>query len=721
MSKSQPPAKETSSTHKRWKMVLMGAAALASTGVHAESDNSVGLDEIIVSARKRSEPLQDVPIAVSAFDETSLRQQHIENVEDLSAAAPNLTISKSQGSSNSASVYIRGIGQDNSTVMSENGVGIYIDGVYLARQVGSLVDLIDVAQLEILRGPQGTLYGRNNLGGAIKIETTRPQIGDFTYKGDVTVGSYNRVDVRGAVNAPINDQMAMTVSASSRTDSGYYTNAGDGSGLNRKDTQAVRLGFLYNITSDVDLYLAADFSRDHSGANVGTPFTSANPGDTRPIYGNFEANPALPDTNRYSGWGTSATIEWNVGIGKVSSITAFRQTNFVQADNLSGVPWDAPPAFTAFNLNLNRHEEQHQLSQEVQFVSSWDGPLSLTSGVYYFHEYANEYLGFDVSATTELPFNAIQKSTSEAVYSELNYAFTDQLNLLVGGRYTHDSKSIVRGADFAGVVADNSENQFTPRAMFSYKPAKDYLLYASWARGYQEGEYQPFPGNNAQAALITSPQKVTAYEVGAKSEWFDHRLRANLAVFRNTYTNIATGVIGTGGEGSLVTETAADLRSQGAELELTARVLEGLTLNASYARDQTRYLSVSGPYSASNPQVGQETKYTPLNQERLGANYSFGLTNDAHGEVGSNFSYRSATIALVPALPWYQEGGYGLVDARVAYVDDKHGWSMTLGGANLTNKLYFNQATLLSGPMRFFMPGRTWSLQFAFNPGRKSN
>src|ERR1700753_3670345 len=147
--------------------LLMGAAALSSTGIHAQDSansagNGVRRKKIVLPAGKRAEHLQEVPIAVSAFDENSLRQQHIDNVEDLSHAAPNLTISKSQGSANSASVYIRGIGQDNSTILNENGVGIYVEGVYLARPVGALVDLVDVSDVEVLRGPQGTLYGRNN-------------------------------------------------------------------------------------------------------------------------------------------------------------------------------------------------------------------------------------------------------------------------------------------------------------------------------------------------------------------------------------------------------------------------------------------------------------------------------------------------------------------------------------------------------------------------------
>jgi iron complex outermembrane receptor protein len=704
----------------------VSAAMLTSMGAHAQESQtadggSIALEEIVVTARKRAEPLQEVPIAVTAFDATSLQNAHVDNIADLAFVAPDVYIARAQGSQNAAAVYIRGIGQDASTILNESAIGIYVDGVYLARQVGSLVDLIDISQVEVLRGPQGTLYGRNNIGGAIKIDTVRPSTDAFTYTGDITVGSFDRVDVRAAVNAPLNDQMAMTVSASSRTDSGYYTDVATGTELNRRDTQAARLGFLYQINSDLNLFWSADFSRDHSGDNVGTPFTSSNPADTQPVYGgNFTASPALPDTNRFSGWGTSATLEWDAGVGKLSSISAFRQINYVQADNLSGVPFTAPANFPFADLNLTHEMNQHQVSEEVQFTSGWSGPLSLTSGLYYFREYGDEDLGFVLGPTLTLPYSSIQTSTSEAVYTEGSYSFTDQWSLAVGGRFTHDSKDLARGGLYSGVTASTSENEFTPRAMLSYKPVTDFLLYGSWSRGYQEGEYQPFPGSVAQAEVITAPQKVTAYEVGAKTEWLEHRLRANLSVFRNTYSNLAVGVVNTGTSGSLVAETAADMRSEGAELELTGRVTETLTLSAYYARDKTQYLSVSGAYSADNPQVGQSAKDTPLNSGRFGADYRVPLDTRGHLEFGANYRYTSAYYAELPELPWYRQGGYGLLDGRIGYVNDKDNWSVELAGENLTNKLYFLTSTLLSGPMRFYMPQRTWSLQFKMHPFRES-
>jgi iron complex outermembrane receptor protein len=716
-SSSSDTSRNSLSLHAAASLLVASAALVAAPKAPAQEATAApdtgALQEVVVSARKRSEPLQEVPIAVTAFDAAQLENAHIQNVEDLAFAAPDLAISRSQGSQNSAAIFIRGIGQDNSTIVNENGVGLYVDGVYLARQIGSLIDLVDIEQVEVLRGPQGTLYGRNNIGGAIKIDTRLPTTDELNYSGDVTIGSFDRVDVRGVVNAPINDQMAMSVSALSRTDNGYYTDAVTGSELNRKDSQAARLKYLYQITNDIDLVVAADFSRDHSGTQVGTPFTSSNPYATQPLYGgNFTAAPGLPDTNRYSGWGTSATLNWNVGVGKVTSISAFRQINYVQADDLSAVPLSV-----AGSLNLTRSMDQHQESEELTFSSGWSGPFSLTSGIYFFREYGNEDLGLVISlsptAYITAPFIAVQTSTSEAIYSEGTYAFTDQLKLTVGGRYTHDSKEIVRGGSFAGASADNSNNEFTPRAMLQYDVTRDINIYGSWALGYQEGEYQGLPGSFSEAESITAPQKVRAYEVGMKSEWFEHRFRANLSVFRNQYTNLAIGVVSGGGNGSLVTESAINMLSQGAELELQGRVTEALTLTGYYAKDMTKYTSnASGPFSPTNPQEGQETKDTPPDTARFGANYHIPVDMNGHVELGGNYRYTAAYYTEVPVTPWYREGGYGLLDARAAYVSDKNHWSVELGGQNLTDKLYFYQSTLLSGPLRFYMPPRTWSLQF---------
>jgi iron complex outermembrane recepter protein len=667
-----------------------------------------GLEEIVVTARKREERLQDVPIAITAFDPEMLEQAQIRNVLDFNLALPSVAISATQGSQNSANIFIRGIGQDLSTILTESAVGVYVDGVYLARQIGGLIDLVDIERVEILRGPQGTLYGRNNLGGAVKLETRRPNTDALTYIAEATVGSFDRVDLRGAVNLPLSDNVALSLSALSRSNTGYYTNAVTGGELNRKDTQAVRAKLNWEISDTTNLLLAADYSRDRSGIQVGTPFTSTDPTIAQPIYGDlYSAAPGLEDLNRFSGWGVSATFDWDVGPGTLTSTTAFRRINYVQAYDLSGTPYVAPPNFPFPTLKLTREFAQNQISQELQYNSALDGPLNFTAGLYYFREEGDENLGFVLSETLSLPFIADQVSKSVAAYVEATYQFSDAFSATLGGRYTKDEKDLSRDGLFAGLGGDYSQNDFTPRAILTYKPSDVFMAYGSYSRGYQAGEFQPFPADLASATNATNPQEVEAYEVGAKTEWLDRRLRANVALFRSDYTNLAVGIVG---NGNLVEQTSADVRVQGIELELSAQVSDGFNLSGYITKTNGEY--VRAPGGANAPRVGEQPKNTPELAGRIAADYNWDVSSRLQGLLGGSLTYNDDYYALVPNIPWYLIESRTLVDARIGLRDKDNGWTLELAGKNLTDEEYALQTTLLSGPMRYYMPGRTWSLQF---------
>jgi iron complex outermembrane receptor protein len=690
--------------------VLAGASApawsAAAAGGPAASDT--GLDEIVVTARKREERVQDVPIAVSAFDAGMMARAQIANVRDFDAAVPGLTISPTQGSQNSANVFIRGIGQDLSTILTESAVGIYVDGVYLARQIGGLMDLADIERVEVLRGPQGTLYGRNNIGGAVKLETRRPSTDGLDYKADVTVGSFQRVDVRGAVNLPLSDTVAASLSVLTRNDAGYYTNPLTGEELNAKDTQTIRGALAWNASERFALLVSADYSRDRSGFQVGTPYTSLNPDVAVPVYGDpYYAAPGIPDTNRFSGWGGSVRMEWTMPYGTWTSITAFRKMNYVQAYDLSGTPFVAPPNFPGPTQKLTRTLAQDQTSQELQFNSTWEGPLSLVAGVYWFREQGDENLGFVLAPGVSLPFIADQVSKSIAAYAEATYRLSDRWSLTAGGRYTKDDKDLSRDGVFAGITGDYSKNDFTPRVMTSFKPADDAMLYASYAKGYQSGEFQPFPSDPAAARVATNPQNVEAIEVGAKTEWFDNRLRLNLSAFRNDYTDLAVGVAG---NGNLVEQTSADVRVEGIELEWMARASEHLMLSGHVAKLDSKYTRAPG--GANNPQVGDEAKNTPPLTVRVAADYTAPAFGSTEFVIGGTYTYTDEYYCLVPNIPWYRIDSKKLLDARIGLQAADGRWGVELGGKNLTDELYALQTTILSGPMRYNAPGRTWSLQF---------
>ena len=406
----------------------------------------------------------------------------------------------------------------------------------------------------------------------------------------------------------------------------------------------------------------------------------------------------------------SATLDWDVGPGVITSTTAFRRINYVQAYDLSGTPYTAPPNFPFPTLKLTRTFAQKQVSQELQFNSAWEGPLSLTAGVYYFREQGDENLGFVLSETLSLPFIADQVSKSLAAYVEATYKLTDTFSVTGGGRYTKDEKDLARDGLFAGLGGEYSQNDFTPRVILTYKPSDTLMMFGSYSQGYQAGEFQPFPADLASATNATNPQEVEAYEVGAKTEWMDRRVRANLAIFRNDYTNLAVGIVG---NGNLVEQTSADVRVQGVELELSAQVTEGFGLSGYIAKTDGEY--VRAPGGANAPRVGEQPKNTPELAARIAADYTWNVGSALEGSFGTAVTYNDDYYALVPNIPWYLIESRTLVDARLGIGARDGGWKVELAGKNLTDEEYALQTTILSGPMRYYMPGRTWSLQFTMS------
>ena len=255
-----------------WAVLCGSVAALGSVPMavaqDAEADGSV-IEEVMITARKREESLQTVPLAVTAYGTAALERAQVVNLEDMNLATPNMQVNRTQGSQNSAQIFIRGIGQDNSTALDEPGVAFTIDGVYMARSIGSLVDLIDIERVEVLRGPQGTLYGRNATGGAVKFISKRPSTNDVDYDFDIATGSFHWLDLRGALNVPLSDTVALRVSGVSRNDDGYYTHAVTGVDLNRRDSQGMRASLLWEASDNFDVVLAVDGSRDRSGCRSG--------------------------------------------------------------------------------------------------------------------------------------------------------------------------------------------------------------------------------------------------------------------------------------------------------------------------------------------------------------------------------------------------------------------------------------------------------------------
>jgi iron complex outermembrane receptor protein len=692
------------------------ALAQSASAVATTSASDSTIEEITVTSRKREELLQSVPIAVTALTPQIFEKQQIMTATDLDGAIPNLQISKDQGSQNGAQIFLRGIGQDNSTSVDEPAVGVYLDGVYYGRAIGGLFDINDEARIEVLRGPQGTLYGRNSTGGAIRLESNRPSFDNFHMNGDISTGSFNERDFRGMVNIPVADNAAFRLAFSSLTNDGYYTNALTGQGLNRKDTQSARGTFLYEPSDTLSVFISADFSRDNSGNQIGTPFLmNANGTVSQPIYGGiFKAAPDIPDNNYFNGGGTSVQLDWDLAFGTVTSISSYRAMHYTQADDLGASP---------VGNDLARTLGHQQGSQGLEFKSKFDGPVNFTSGLFYFREDATEDLIFLVPLSPQsyfqttpvtklaLPYITKQSSQSMAGYSEVTYDATDDLSFTAGGRYTYDLKDIQRHGTAGNGKGHVNFYNFSPKGNVSYHLTDSVLAYGTVSQGYKAGVYQPFP--SAQTATTAlPPEKVTEYEAGFKGEFLDKRLLLNAAAFDAYYSNLQIGLLA--GNGTVLA-ASADLHVTGTEIEFTAVPVTGLTLNGQIAQQHTRFTRV--PFGPADPQLTDRQKFSPEFHFRLAPDYKFEFGNGDSLDFGVVYDWTGLTYTGLPNAVFFKQPDHSLLDARLAYSKTDQGWTIEIAGKNITNTLWFNTSTELDAPaaaVRFYQPLATWMLRFSY-------
>ena len=507
------------------------------------------LEEVVVTARKREEGLQDAPIAITAFSGDMLEYRGVTNIGQLARYTPNLTFQNNasfSGSSNSAAVYIRGVGQKEFLPTTEPGVGIYVDGVYIARSVGAILDLIDVQQVEILRGPQGTLFGRNTIGGAISLTTRKPGP-DLRGNLLLTVGQDDRADIAAGIDVPLGDTLFSSVSVASFNRDGYVTRE-DGVDLGDDDTLTGRIALRWLPTENVTVDLAVDATRDREngpaftlvdinlgnpvdpqtppmavihnvGANLAAggppvpcavpdmPLNLAVPGcyDDRYIQGdNFNAGTA-PTFSELDLWGASANVSWLLREGlELRSITAFRHldSQFARDGDHS------PLLISQFFDDL----QQEQFSQEFQLLGETDA-WSWILGAYYFNEDGNNVNLLDFSISSFRSGGAFDNEAG-AVYGQLTYDVTEQWSLTLGLRYTEEDKTflpdqIIFSNPFSGSGNPQLDAPFlqpgtrilpflekeieieetTPMVTLAYQVNDALMLYGSYSEGFKSGGF----------------------------------------------------------------------------------------------------------------------------------------------------------------------------------------------------------------------------------------
>lgn len=589
------------------------------------------VEEIIVTAQRREQSLQDVPLAVSAVTAETLESVFVNGVQDLSAVSPAVTFGQTTDPFNS-SVRIRGIGTQVFSTAIEPSVSFVIDGVVLARQAQALTDLIDIERVEILRGPQSTLFGKNASAGVINIVTKAPS---DTLGADAfgSYGSDNEVNLRGSVSGPISEALSFRLTAYSASVDGHVDNVFDGRDLNGSEAYGARAKLRWQATDDLVLTLAGDFRDAESDCCQFTLREIANPAFAsvvRPVQagpGNRQANVNALVFSDSEDRGGSLTAEWSLGQGKLTSITAYREFENDRNADIDSTPLaGAVPGVTLIDLNGGPIAFE-TFTQELRYNGRAFDRLDYVLGAYYYDfSLSNDFRRLAQAClaagpapgtcrrTLNLPlrFDTSLEETNVSAFFDVTADVTDQVQLFGGLRYAVNEQQVdyvraadtVRGPDtdvFGPVRGEDDDTALTGRIGARFEATDDVSVYASYSRGFKTGAYDLTSGLTAAqfAEQPTEGEKADAFELGLRSQLFDRRVTANLTAFRTDFENFQAQAF----DPVLATNrlvNAGSVRTQGLEFELAARPVSALTLNLAVAYTEATIREfVNGPCYAS--------------------------------------------------------------------------------------------------------------------------
>jgi iron complex outermembrane receptor protein len=688
---------------------LVSAQETTSGPAAEEKGAEPGLQEIVVTAEKRKERLQDVPIAITAITGDTLDRAGARNISDLTASTPNVNFQPVSVVPSGAITFIRGIGERSVDPLVDQPNAINIDGVYIQGSHGALFDTFDLDRVEVLRGPQGTLQGRNATGGAINLFTRRPSLAQMRLRGEVDYGRFNTWTAKAAVDGPLmQDKLAAKLAVMSTDSDGYVRNvfAGGHSG-GRKYTD-VRFGILYTPTSNFDVYLSGDYVIDNSQQ---TPAHNVTDASSYPrsqtggqglsllcsAFAQCTPDPHYVVRSDYTARNythqalLSLTANWQLDAVTLTSVTGYKRLpDHVRLD------LDFTPL--SFLRVQDQYTADRTWSQEVRVASNNGGGLDMSgrlnwvAGVYYLNDKWDfvEHVCLPIlGVTCDLP-DAIRGQTlrSYAAFAHADYKLTDSWDLFAGGRYTNDKKDYEQAVP-APVAGHRSWGKANGEAGARFHISPDTMAYVRFAQGYRSGGF-----NNTGQTY--DPETVNAWEIGLKSLEWNRRLSVNAAIFHYDYKDLQRDVVGPSNTPPFyveATRNAAKAKIDGAELEATAVPLADLTLRASIG-----YLNAKYDKYVDNV-VGAGGALTPVDNSALRLPYSPKWTTSAGGDytvhtapaeltLSANYQYRTRFTTNPGDLPVGAQSGYGLLNASLRLAPESQHYSVTLYGENLTDRYY---------------------------------
>ena len=715
------------------------AVALSVTGfgpaaVAQEAEQGArAIEEVVVTARRREESLQDVPLSITAFSGEELARIGALNITEVGQTTPNVTLEVSRGTNTTITAFIRGVGQQDPVPGFEAGVGIYVDDVYLNRPQAAVLDIYDVERIEVLRGPQGTLYGRNTIGGAIKYVTKRLS-DEPEAKVKVAVGNYNQLDTVVTGSTPVGDTLRIGGSVARLTHDGFGDNLNlPGIENYAKDLLAGRFSVEWLPSETLFFRLTGDYLDDDSDPRQGHRLTVGNLTGAPILDDVYDTRAGLNNpTQEVQARGISLTAEWDISPAfTLKSITAYRDD-----ETYTPIDFDSLPAA---DLDVPAVYENDQFSQELQVLYEGDR-LSGVAGAYYLD--ANAFTAFDVILGTTgdllvLPgLNAFTLGDVDtdtwSLFADFTYELSDVWALSVGGRYTSDERSsrVLRQTLIGGTssffggsavpIATTSDfegsetfTEFTPRFSVSYAPSDTQNLYFTWSEGFKGGSFDP-RGQTSSAPdldgdgdvdeqdifefMLFQPETVSSYEVGVKSSWLDNTINTNIAVFFADYQDVQIpGSVGIDSDNDGVVDTFIGITSNAADADIFGVEFEGAAQLSDAFRVNWMLGYIDAEFNEFIDALGNDVAEERVFQNTPEVTASATLVyerpmevigRDANFSVRNTLSYRDDTSQFEVPTPELDQDAYTLWDLSFVLEDPDGRWRLGLHGKNLTDEEY---------------------------------
>ncbi len=669
----------------------------------APSGGEDALQEIVVTAEKRSEGLQKVPMAISAFTGDAMTKSHITDIQSLAGSIPNVNFGQYVGN---AQISIRGLGYDSINPGAEGRVALHEDGVYLSRPSAGTSSFYDVDRVEVLRGPQGTLYGRNATAGSVNIITREPTQETSGYLQQ-TYGNYNDSITEGAVGGAISPSWSYRVAGQTEFRDGYGKNIATNHEIDNVNSQSARGKLLYDPGSRFSLLLSADFHQEHDRNDTLLFINQLRP-DLPPAGGlAFGGQPAPrprdvdytedPSNNRLY-WGASATAKLDLDYVQLKSITGYRYSYYNQTGSLDGLSGNFLPYVQS--------ERSNAYSEELQATHTGD-TVKWLAGIFYFNERDNLATTFPVMSEIVgiLPNRQLQgyyagglsRTDAAAVFGQVSYQFTDRFSVTVGERVGWEKKSKDDATQFdvardynpanpvqpslqgSGQIQDRYQ---TPKISFNFQLDPQTLLFASYSVGYKSGGF-----DIGSVTPAYRPETLTDFEVGLKAQFFDNRLRTNIALFDYYYKDIQLSV---NDNFVLAIENASRAKLYGIEAESRPFPLSGLEIGITLGYLHSRYdgyetIDPSYPELGLLDRTGNQLEEAPEFNSELSARYTWTAWQDWSLSLGADWKYKSRVYFTPFENDVVSAPGHNTADASFSATSPDKIWSVTLYGRNITD------------------------------------